>query len=57
MHGLSGKPRSVLILIDGKRNSEELLKLAQGLGETEQVLLQLEFDGFIEPVPGTASPA
>lgn len=55
-HGLTPKLRSMLILIDGKRSFEELLKLSQLLGDTEQLLAQLLDQGFIEP-GSVAAPA
>lgn len=58
LHGLVGRPRSLLILIDGKRGHAELLSLAAGFGDVAQILVELERDGFIEPVPGAmAAPA
>jgi hypothetical protein len=57
-HGLSPKLRSTLILIDGKRGFEELARLSQALGDTEQLLGQLLEQGFIEEVVGApAAPA
>jgi hypothetical protein len=55
---LAGKLRTLLILVDGKRNVEELIKLSQGLGESEQLLLQLQSEGWIEVVsaPEAAQP-
>jgi hypothetical protein len=51
-HGLGPKLRSVLILVDGKRGFEELVRLSQILGDTEELLGQLLDQGFIEPVAG-----
>jgi hypothetical protein len=48
-HGLTPKLRTLLILIDGKRNLEDLGKFSQQ-GDTEQLLGQLLDQGFIEPV-------
>lgn len=67
-HGLSPKLRSMLIMIDGKRGFDELVKVSSMLGDTEQLLSQLFEQGFIEvgaaapppttaPAPLTASPA
>lgn len=55
----AGKLRTLLILVDGKRDAEELIKLSQGLGETEQLLLQLQAEGWVEVVsaPRSAEPA
>jgi len=58
-HGLGPKLRSMLILIDGKRGFEELVRLSQMLGDTEELLGQLLEQGFIEPVaapPAAAAP-
>lgn len=49
-HGvLTPKLRSVLILIDGKRSFNELVRLSGMLGDTEQLLGQLLEQGLIEP--------
>jgi len=55
-HGLVPKLRSLLILVDGKRGFDELVRLSQVLGDTEELLSQLLDQGFIEPVAGQ-SPA
>jgi hypothetical protein len=49
-HGLSPKLRPMLILIDGKRSFEELERLSQMLGDTQQVVTQLLEQGMIEPI-------
>lgn len=49
LHGLGPKLRSMLILIDGKRGFEELVRLSSMLGDTEELLGQLLDQGFIEP--------
>ena len=51
-HGLGPKLRSLLILVDGKRSFDELARLSQVLGDTEELLGQLLDQGFIEPVAG-----
>lgn len=56
-HGLSPKQRSALILIDGKRGFDELGRLSQMLGDTEQLLGQLLDEGFIEEASSAAGPA
>lgn len=58
-HGVGGKQRMLLILVDGKKTAEELIKLAAGMGESAQLLQQLEADGLIEMVASaaTAKPA
>lgn len=53
---LTPKLRSMLILIDGKRRYEELVRLAAVLGDPPQLMAQLADHGFIEPLPGTAAP-
>jgi hypothetical protein len=54
-HGLGPKLRSMLILVDGKRGFNELAKLGQVLGDTEQLLSQLIGQGLIEPAPAAAA--
>jgi hypothetical protein len=54
-HGVGGKQRMLLILVDGKKTAEELIKLAAGMGESAQLLQQLEAEGLIEVVPGAAA--
>ena len=54
-HGVAGKLRMLLILVDGKKSTEELLKLAAGMGESAEVLQQLEAEGLIEVVGGAAA--
>ncbi|MFN4361449.1 MAG: hypothetical protein ACK4F4_12070 [Hylemonella sp.] len=59
-HGVGGKQRMLLILVDGKKSAEELIKLAAGMGESAQLLQQLEAEGLIEVVAaatGAAKPA
>lgn len=48
-HGLLPKQRSVLIMVDGKRSYDDLMKVAGALGDPEQLLGDLEAGGFIEP--------
>ncbi len=48
--GVAGKLRTLLILVDGKKTMEELIRLAEGLGESVQLLEQLDADGLIELV-------
>ncbi len=55
-HGLRPKLRSILIMIDGKRGFEDIVKLSQVLGDTEQLLDQLLEQGLIEP-RAAAAPA
>ena len=51
-HGVGGKLRMLLILVDGKKSAEELIKLAAGMGESAQLLQQLEAEGLIEVLVG-----
>lgn len=53
--GVGGKLRMLLILVDGKKNVEELIRLAAGMGESAELLRQLEAQGLIEVVAGAAS--
>lgn len=46
--GVAGKLRTLLILVDGKKTVEELVRLAEGLGESAQLLEQLDAEGLIE---------
>ena len=48
-HALTPKLRSMLILVDGTRGYEELVKLSSMLGDTEQLLSQLLDEGYVEP--------
>lgn len=55
---LTGKLRTLLILVDGKKPVEELRRLAAGLGEAQGLLTQLEAEGYLELVtPPVAAPA
>ncbi len=54
LHGVAGRSRALLILVDGKRTYNDLLALATGFGDVNQMLDDLERGGFIEPVPGAA---
>lgn len=62
-HGLSPRLRSMLIMIDGKRSVDDLIRLSQMSGDTEQLLGQLLDQGFIEPfamaapAPAASAPA
>jgi hypothetical protein len=55
-HGVGGKLRMLLILVDGKKTVDDLIKLAAGMGESVQLLLQLEAEGLIERIAGAAAP-
>ncbi len=59
LHGVVGRLRSLLILVDGKRTQAELVALGSALGDVGQMLGQLEADGLIEnllrAVPGQAA--
>ncbi len=56
-HGLGPKLRSLLIMVDGKRTFDDLVKVSQAFGDTDQLLGQLLQDGFIEPGAAAARPA
>ncbi|WP_157451332.1 hypothetical protein [Caldimonas taiwanensis] len=51
-HHLSMKLRSALIMVDGKRTDEELLRMIPGDGQ--ELLQQLRDQGFIEVIAVTA---
>ena len=46
----------LLILVDGRKNVGELTRLAEGLGESFQLLTQLETEGLIEPLSAEVPP-
>lgn len=48
--GLSPRHRSLLILVDGRRNTRELATLASGFGDVEELLQPLLNQGLIEPI-------
>ncbi len=56
-HGVGGKLRMLLILVDGKKSAEELVRLAAGMGESAQLLQALEAQGLIEVVTAGAGAA
>jgi hypothetical protein len=49
-HGVSGKLRMLLITVDGKKTVEELAKVAAGMGESIELVRELENQGLIERV-------
>ncbi len=53
LHGLTPRLRSVLIVVDGKKTGEDLLRFAANLGDAEVMMGELLDGGFIEPVAGT----
>ena len=52
--GMPPRLRSALIMVDGKRNVEELAKLVSMLGEPDALLTELEASGLIELTEGVA---
>ena len=50
--GMPRRMRSALIMIDGKRDVEELMKFVSTLGEPEEILAELESAGLIEMAEG-----
>ena len=57
-HGVGGKLRMLLILVDGRKTVEELTRMAAGMGESADSLRQLLQDGLIElAAAGVAKPA
>ncbi|WP_247869614.1 MULTISPECIES: hypothetical protein [Oxalobacteraceae] len=55
-HQLATRLRTLLVMIDGKQSSEELLKKVSGIGLNAESLAELEKNGFIQSVV-TAAPA
>ena len=53
LHGLPPRLRSLLIVVDGKKDGQDLLKFAANLGDANAMVADLIEGGFIEPVPGT----
>ena len=53
LHGLTPRLRSLLIVVDGKKSGQELLKFAANLGDADAMMNDLLGGGFIEPVPGS----
>ena len=51
-HGLVGRPRSLLILVDGQRSLSTLITLGAGFGDVPQMMAQLLGDGFVESIHG-----
>ncbi len=49
---LAPKQRSLLIFVDGKRTCEELMRMAQGLGDPEELMGHLVAGGFVEAMGG-----
>ena len=56
-HGLVGRMRSLLILVDGKRPQGALQALAMGLGDIPSMLAELQANGFITSGDAPAAPA
>lgn len=53
LHGLTPRLRSLLIIVDGKKSGQDLLKFAANLGDADAMVNDLLDGGFIEPVPGS----
>ncbi len=47
-HGVGGKLRMLLILVDGRKTVGELGRMAAGMGESAELLQQLLSEGLIE---------
>jgi hypothetical protein len=52
---LATRVRTLLLLIDGKQRTEDLLQKVTGIGLTEESLTELLNDGFIHAVAGAAA--
>lgn len=61
-HQLATRLRTLLVMIDGKQSSDELLKKVSGIGLNAESLAELEKNGFIQgvadaaPAPAPAAP-
>ncbi len=55
LHGLTPKLRSLLIIVDGKKTGQDLLKFAANLGDAQAMVTELISGGFIEPTPGSGA--
>ena len=53
--GVSGRLRSLLIFVDGKRSEQDLSAMASGFGDVPQMLAQLVQESLIEVVGGIAA--
>lgn len=53
-HGLVGRPRSLLILVDGQRSLSALAALGAGFGDVPLMMAQLLSDGFVESIHGAS---
>ena len=51
---LSAKTRQLLILVDGRRDVAELCRLGAALGRPEQLIMELDDLGMIEPASRSA---
>jgi pyruvate/2-oxoglutarate dehydrogenase complex dihydrolipoamide acyltransferase (E2) component len=58
-HGLQPRPRTLLVMIDGAKTADELVKAAARLGGGPEILQSLLKDGFIDEVAegATVTPA
>jgi hypothetical protein len=54
VHRLPARERSVLVLVDGKRNGKELIDKGVHFGDSEAFLSHLIESGFVEPVEPAA---
>jgi hypothetical protein len=54
-HHLTPRLRTLLLLVDGKHSTQDLLRQVTGLGLGEQNLTELLRDGFIQAVAATTS--
>lgn len=52
-HQLPAHARQILIMVDGRSTVRELIKKLVGFGPIQNILDQLEINGFIAPQPGS----
>jgi len=56
-HHLASRLRTLLLLIDGKQHTDEVLKKVAGLGLNQDNIAELLNQGFIHPVASATAPA
>lgn len=55
--GLSPRQRSLLILVDGRRNGQELATLGAACGDVDELMQALLADGYVELATPAPAPA
>lgn len=55
--GLTPRQRSLLILVDGRRDGQELATLGAACGDVAELMQALLAEGYVEPVAAAPAPA